>query len=31
MHVQNEDPSCAIFHRMYYAMLDARAAIAKAT
>lgn len=27
----HEDPSCAIFHRLYYAMFDARAAIAKAT
>ncbi|WP_226926168.1 MULTISPECIES: hypothetical protein [unclassified Pseudomonas] len=27
----HEDPSCAIFHRLYYAMFDARAAIKKAT
>jgi len=27
----HEDPSCAIFHRLYYAMFDARTAIAKAT
>lgn len=27
----HEDPSCAIFHRLYYAMFDARAAIQKAT
>ena len=27
----HEDPSCAIFHRLYYAMFDARAAIAKAS
>lgn len=26
----HEDPSCAIFHRLYYAMFDARAAIKKA-
>lgn len=26
----HEDPSCAIFHRLYYAMFDAKAAIAKA-
>ena len=27
----HEDPSCAIFHRLYYAMFDARTAIANAT
>ena len=27
----HEDPSCAILHRLYYAMFDARAAIKKAT
>ena len=27
----HEDPSCAIFHRLYYALFDARAAIKKAT
>jgi len=27
----HEDPSCAIFHRLYYAMFDARAAIKKAS
>jgi len=27
----HEDPSCAIFHRLYYAMFDARVAIKKAT
>ena len=27
----HDDPSCAIFHRLYYAMFDARTAIAKAT
>ena len=26
----HEDPSCAIFHRLYYALFDARAAIKKA-
>ena len=26
----HEDPSCAIYHRLYYAMFDARAALAKA-
>ena len=27
----HEDPSCAIFHKLHYAMFDARTAIAKAT
>jgi hypothetical protein len=27
----HEDPSCAIFHRLYYALFDARAALKKAT
>lgn len=27
----HEDPSCAIFHRLYYAMFDARAEIKKST
>lgn len=27
----HEDPSCAIFHKLYYGMFDARTAIAKAT